>query len=124
MITRTKAIMALAIGATILAAGSAVALETMGSDPAGMPGGYGFQGFSDGSKIDGWNCSTNGMVTNVALSFRSRDGVWEPANNDFSQFAWASCQNSWSFGYLNGADKSSDLARVEGIDPATLPIMR
>ena len=110
---RTTGIVALAIGAAV-AVTSAVALTIMWSGPAGMPDRPGFiQGFSDGGDNRGWTCYANGDVSTVAWSFRDRwDGHWEPVNNDFSQFAWASCQNSWAFGYLNGAnDQSREVSR-------------
>ena len=105
----TRTFVIFAVGAAILAAGSAVAVRASVN--------Y-VQGFSATSNETGWNCSANVPATAPALTAEDRwNGQWQPAATDFSQFAWAGCTNGWAYGYVTGH-------RAEGIDLSTLPIMR
>jgi hypothetical protein len=105
----TRTFVVFAVGAAILAAGSAVAVRASVNF---------VQGFSAVSEETGWNCSANGPSTPMSLTAENRwNGEWHPATTDFSKFTWAGCTNDWSYGYMNGP-------RADGIDLSTLPIMR
>jgi hypothetical protein len=103
----TKTFAIFAVGAAILATGSAVAVKASVNF---------IQGFSVSD--NGWNCSASAPATTMALTAEDRwNGQWQPASNDFTRFAWAGCSNGWAYGYVNGT-------RADGIDLSTLPVMR
>ena len=126
MISFRKIFATAAVASTILAAGSAVALLSPGTDNPGVRKSIAIpfvQGFSaDG----GWTCATSGTPVNAALTFQDRwDGQWVPASNDFTRFAWASCSNSWAYDYLNDSTgPPSTVASARPINLSTLPLMR
>jgi hypothetical protein len=99
----SKIVASVAVGAVVIAAGSAYAVMSTGGDvttawrnTAAVPFTQGF------SNATGWNCANSGNGGNGALSFRDRwNGNWEFANNDFTSFTWATCRNGWAAGYLN-----------------------
>src|SRR5262245_61766973 len=95
-------IVASALGAVVIAAGSAYAVIGSSNDAPTVRINYAVPYTAGFSNTTGWNCATSGNGGESALSFRDRwNGSWEFANNDFTSFTWATCQNSWYQGYLN-----------------------
>jgi hypothetical protein len=126
MFSFTKTLVAIALGATVVA-GVTMAATSMGgfqmslsTAPLVSP----WQGYSDGWDNAGWQCFSNGGRNVILLGL----GFEKPAQHDWNSTSWAGCYDSWAQPFLS-AGKTQHAAdsferRYVGIEVPTLTVIR